>query len=301
MDLERIVTLSGIPQLKLTPVTLDIDFEKAQKASQAKTKQNNSSTSNMDVEDVRTINNKNDIDQNVAATLVDTDDSVIDMKDGKTDVNGQRVMAKREKLNYTISVDPKTGLPKVDDELKKEMINVESWVASGSKDCYVIKDADGQYLAFHTETVQSSATHNHATALFAVEHAQQLSQYFANSTVVQLVSEKQEKKVEEEEQCEEQQVCAKCKCAECECPAAPSAPKETTAELVKETQDKFTAMPTLLEYVQKLKESKHTEEKERINNLVAKHARKFNKSAVHVDRKKAQKAGKQKHKNNYAD
>lgn len=33
-----------------------------------------------------------------------------------------------------------------------------------------------------------------------------------------------------------------------------------------------------------------------MNNLVAKHARKFNKAAVHVDRKKAMKRGKRKHK-----
>ena len=35
------------------------------------------------------------------------------------------------------------------------------------------------------------------------------------------------------------------------------------------------------------------------NNFVAKHARKFNKAHVHVDRKKADKRGKRKHKRRY--
>lgn len=38
------------------------------------------------------------------------------------------------------------------------------------------------------------------------------------------------------------------------------------------------------------------EDERRQNNLVAKHARKFNKAAVFMDRKRAQKAGKRKHK-----
>ena len=37
-----------------------------------------------------------------------------------------------------------------------------------------------------------------------------------------------------------------------------------------------------------------------MNNLVAKHARKFNKAHVHKDRKKAQKRGDRKHKVRYA-
>lgn len=37
-----------------------------------------------------------------------------------------------------------------------------------------------------------------------------------------------------------------------------------------------------------------------MNNLVAKHARKYNKAHVMVDRKKAAKRGKRKHKNSWA-
>ena len=38
---------------------------------------------------------------------------------------------------------------------------------------------------------------------------------------------------------------------------------------------------------------------EKTNNLVAKHARKYNKAAVHKDRKKAMKKGERKHKGQY--
>lgn len=41
---------------------------------------------------------------------------------------------------------------------------------------------------------------------------------------------------------------------------------------------------------------KKRDKRERVNNLVAKHARKFNKAAVHIDRKKASKRGHIKHK-----
>lgn len=44
--------------------------------------------------------------------------------------------------------------------------------------------------------------------------------------------------------------------------------------------------------------AKKKQKKTTQNNLVAKHARTFNKAAVHKDRKKAQKKGYRKHKSN---
>jgi len=306
MDLERLKRISGINEsLTLKTVTPSTDTSKSVKSAEKQAKINNTTPKNKSAADVRTVDSKSDIAQNTKGTVLDdTDESKITkMKSGKTDAGGQRTVAKHEKLNYTISIDPKTGCPKVDDQLKKEMIDVESWSSNVSyTECYVIASPENVYVCYEADTDVDNFImlddRNKAVVFETIEQAQMVADLFDNSTIRQLTIQEAKKT---------EVMCKKCKCCPCECEENEEVQSEDGEDYVstgeencemKESQSLPTTFGSmsLSQYVAVIKESKKENDKVTINNLVAKHAGKFNKSAVFRDRKKDDKRGVKKHK-----
>jgi hypothetical protein len=197
MDLERMKRISGINEsltLKSVPA-YSTDTSKSDKSGEKQAKANNTTPKNKSAADVRTVDGRSDIDQNVNGTVLDDaeDDKlkITKMKAGKTDAGGQRTVTKHEKLNYTISIDPKTGCPKVDDELKKELIDVESWSNNVSyTECYVVASQENVYVCYEgSEQFSSTTDRNKATAFLDLDTASSVADLYDNSAIRRLVIE----------------------------------------------------------------------------------------------------------------
>lgn len=212
MDLERLQRLSGLSE-KMTPVKVDTNTNASIEAARKKAKENNKTPTNKTIDDVRTAVKNSDIEQDVVATLDDIDDSGIQVKAGKTDINGNKVIAKGERLTYTVSVDPKTGAPKVDDELKKELINVETFgeCAKPGQEGFLVASVDNIYLCYEGNNQYVMIDDRSKAAVFETqEQAEQLADLFTNSTVRRIF-------VETSCENEENDVCPDCGDEPCTC------------------------------------------------------------------------------------
>lgn len=249
MDIDRLKRLSGLNESLTTPVNVSTNTDASTKASSKKAKENNKTPENKSASDVRTVDKKSAIDQNVVASLDDVNDDATNMTAGKKDVGGQKTISKGEKLNYTISLS-KSGAPKVDDELSKEMVDVETWGESAEmgQQGYIVSSAENIYICHEQDdSFYSCDDRNKAVVISDQLIAEYIADQFTNSVVSRLMVEKDEK--------EDNKTCEKCKTEPCECEKEDKKDKSSCCDVDNEEDCKCEQQPCVCDDSSNLKET----------------------------------------------
>lgn len=195
MDIKRLQELGGITSPSIVRPVKD----SSSNTNASTVKSNNVVPKSMTFDQAHLSNGKSDIPDNVVATLDDTDDSGITVKAGKKDVNGYKEIRKGEDLRYTVSIND-AGAPQVDNELTRDLKNVETWGESATYGDvgFIVGSTDNVFVVVENSTkdeltVTFTDMRSKATVV-SEQVAIQISEIFENSDIRKLmIAEKEEK------------------------------------------------------------------------------------------------------------
>lgn len=206
MDTKRLQELCGLNESIVTPVNV-LDSQNITNKNNAKVyKSNNDVPKSKSAEQVRLDNETSKIDNNVVATLDDTDDVGLKVKQGKKDVNGVKVVSDGEMLTNTISITDK-GEPKIDKNTKVIKKNVEQWgesVEIGTVGFYAIKegkDGKDQYvIQSSNDVIEYTLNKSQATVFESQEDIFNIIDKLAEHQVFQITMEACSKSMKNEDE-----------------------------------------------------------------------------------------------------